>query len=108
MAANLPKTACFAYEILLKVSPKDYDLTMAYGQALAAAGQVSKAETVYEELRRAHPTKGEISDALKNLSARKTLNEGGYEALADGTGSYRDILKNKTEAVQLEQEVTSR
>src|SRR5688572_16273291 len=104
MAANLPKTACFAYEILLKVSPKDYDLTMAYGQALAAAGQVSKAESVYEELRRAHPNKAEISDALKNLSARKTLNEGGYEALADGTGSYRDILKNKTEAVQLEQE----
>src|SRR5262249_29696282 len=42
--------------------------------------------------------------ALKNLSARKTLTEGGYEALATGTGSYRDILKNKEEAVQLEQE----
>jgi tetratricopeptide (TPR) repeat protein len=104
LSANLPKTACFAYEILLKTSPKDYDLTMAYGQALAAAGQVAKAETVYEELRRGHPNKAEITDALKNLSARQTLDEGGYEALADGTGSYRDILKNKAEAVQLEQE----
>ena len=53
---------------------------------------------------RAHPQKGEIAAALKDLSARKTLNEGGYEALADGTGSYRDILKNRDEAVQLEQE----
>src|SRR6185436_8515619 len=39
-----------------------------------------------------------------DLSARTTLKEGGYDALADGKGSYRDILKNKDEAVQLEQE----
>jgi len=104
LAAGLPKTACFAYEILLRNSPKDYDLTMAYGQALAASGQIDKAETTYSELMLAYPQKGEISAALKNLSARKTLNEGGYEALSDGTGSYRDILKNKDEAVKLEQE----
>jgi len=104
MAADLPKTACFAYELLLKNAPRDYDLSMAYGEALTAAGLVQKAESVYQELMRAYPTKGEISAALKNLSARRTLNEGGYEALADGTGSYRDILKNKVEAVQLEQE----
>jgi tetratricopeptide (TPR) repeat protein len=100
----LPKTACFAYELLLKNSPRDYDLSMAYGEALAAAGLVQKAEAMYQELMRVYPGKGDISAALKNLSARRTLNEGGYEALADGTGSYRDILKNKDEAVQLEQE----
>jgi tetratricopeptide (TPR) repeat protein len=104
MAASLPKTACFAYEILLKNSPKDYDLTMAYGEALAASGQIEKAEGVYSDLMRAYPQKGEIAAALKNLSARKTLDEGGYEALADGSGSYRDILRNKDEAVKLEQE----
>jgi tetratricopeptide (TPR) repeat protein len=103
MAADLPKTACFAYEVLLKNSPRDYDLSMSYGEALAAAGLVQKAESLYQDLMRAYPTKGDISAALKNLSARRTLNEGGYEALADGTGSYRDILKNKDEAVQLEQ-----
>jgi tetratricopeptide (TPR) repeat protein len=107
LAAGLPKTACFAYEILLKNSPKDYDLSMAYGEALGASGQIAKAETVYSDLMRAYPQKGEISAALKNLSARKTLDEGGYEALADGSGSYRDILKNKDEAVKLEQESRS-
>jgi tetratricopeptide (TPR) repeat protein len=76
---------------------------MSYGEALAAAGLVQKAESLYQVLMRAYPTKGDISAALKNLSARRTLNEGGYEALADGTGSYRDILKNKDEAVSLEQ-----
>jgi tetratricopeptide (TPR) repeat protein len=104
MAAGLPKTACFAYEILLKNSPKDYDLAMAYGEALSASGQIAKAETVYSELMRSYPHKGEITAALKDLSARQTLDEGGYEALSSGTGSYRDILRNKDEAVRLEQE----
>jgi len=45
-----------------------------------------------------------LNQALKNLSARKTLDEGGYAALEGGQGSYRDILKNKKEAVSLEQE----
>ncbi len=103
-AAELPKTACFAYEILLRASPRDYELSMAYGEALAAAGQVAKAEGVYQDLQRQHPTKAEISMALKDLAAKRTLNEGGYEALASGTGSYRDVLKNKAESVRLEQE----
>jgi tetratricopeptide (TPR) repeat protein len=104
LAGGLPRTACFAYEILLKASPRDYDLSMAYGEALAAAGQVAKAEQVYQELQRSFPNKAEISMALKDLAAKRTLNEGGYEALAGGGGSYRDILKDKTEAVRLEQE----
>src|SRR6185503_16211182 len=104
MEADLPRTACLSLEILLKNSPKDFGLSMDYGKALAKAGQVSKAEGVYAELLRAHPGKGEVADALKDLSARQTLQEGGYEALADGSGSYRDILKNKDEAVALEQE----
>ncbi len=104
LAAGFPRTACLSYEILLKNSPKDYHLSMEYGQALMRAGQTDKAEAVYTELQRAHPHKAEIADALKDLSARSTLQEGGYDALADGTGSYRDILKNKEEAVSLEQE----
>jgi tetratricopeptide (TPR) repeat protein len=102
--ADLPRTACLEYEILIKQSPKDSDLVMAYGKALAAAGQVSKAESVYGDLLRAHPADAEIAQALKDLSARKTMQEGGYDSLADGKGSYRDILKNKDEATALEQE----
>ena len=104
LEADLPKTACFAYEILLKNAPRDYDLTMAYGEALSRAGNIVKAEQVYTELQRSHPHKPEIATAIKNLSARRTLDEGGYEALSTGTGSYRDILKNKEEAVSLEQQ----
>lgn len=104
MESDFPKTACFAYEMLLKNSSRDYDLNMAYGEALAKAGNVTKAEQVYVELQRAHPGKGEIATAMKNLSARRTMQEGGYDALADGSGSYRDILKDKDEAASLEQQ----
>src|SRR5882672_1624219 len=47
LAADLPRTSCFSYEILLKNSPKDFDLNMDYGKALAKAGQAEKAEAVY-------------------------------------------------------------
>jgi tetratricopeptide (TPR) repeat protein len=56
------------------------------------------------ELLRSSPNDGELGQALKDLSARKTLDEGGYGALEGGKGSYRDILKDKKEAVSLEQE----
>ncbi len=38
------------------------------------------------------------------MSARKTMSEGGYGALEGGGGSYRDILKDKKQSTQLEQE----
>jgi tetratricopeptide (TPR) repeat protein len=41
---------------------------------------------------------------LKDLSAKKTLGEKGYQSVATGQGSYRDILKDEKEAVHLEQE----
>ncbi len=104
LAADFPRTACLSLEILLKNSPRDYELSMQYGQALAQWGQIEKAEGVYAELARAYPHKAEVLQALKDLSAKKTLQEGGYDTLADGTGTYRDILKDKAEAIALEQE----
>ncbi len=67
-------------------------------------GRGGPGEQVLVELARAFPNDNELSQELKNLSARKTLDEGGYEALADGKGSYRDILKDKEQAAALEQE----
>jgi len=104
LAAHLPRTAVFALEILVKQSPKDRDLNRQLGRALANAGQVGRAESIYAELLRLYPNDPDIAEELKNLSARKTLSEGGYDTLADGKGSYRDILKDKEEAVALEQE----
>jgi tetratricopeptide (TPR) repeat protein len=103
-ALQLPKTAVMSLEILASHSPKDRDVAIKYANALADAGEVGKGEKVLADLYRSYPTDQELGQALKDLSARKTLDEGGYEALADGGGSYRDILKDKEQAVSLEQQ----
>ncbi|MBU6409833.1 MAG: hypothetical protein KGR98_05540 [Verrucomicrobia bacterium] len=106
---ELPKTAVLSYETLMKNSPKDKQLGMDFARALAQAGDVSqgehnRGERILIELLHDNPNDSELKEALKDLSARKTLDQGGYGALESGQGSYRDILKDKKEASALEQE----
>jgi len=103
-ALELPRTAVLSYDTLVKNSPKDRNLAIEYARALADIGESGRAERNLMELLREMPNDGELKMALKDLSARKTMDEGGYGALEDGTGSFRDILKNKEEAISLEQE----
>jgi tetratricopeptide (TPR) repeat protein len=103
-ALELPRTAVMSLELLVRNSPKDVDVAIKFARALADVGQSGRAEKVLADLYQLNPTDNDLAQALKDLSARKTLDEGGYEALSDGSGSYRDILKNKDEAVSLEQQ----
>lgn len=102
--ADLPKTAIFSLEHNRKNNPDDRSTALALAQAYAANKAYSRAEIVYQELLNKNRNDTEVAVLLKDLSANKTLQEGGYESLADGKGSYRDILKNKEEAIALEQE----
>ena len=101
---DLPQTAVWSLELARKISPKDKDIGVALAEAYVANNQVTEAEMVYAELLRANPTDGALSKAYRNLTANKTMSEGGYNNLAEGTGSFRDILKDKDEANKLEQE----
>jgi tetratricopeptide (TPR) repeat protein len=103
-ALELPRTAVLSYETLVKNSQKDRDLIIDYAHAVSEIGEASRAEKLLLDLIRERPNDGELKQALKDLSARKTMDEGGYAALEDGQGSYRDILKDKKEAASLEQE----
>jgi tetratricopeptide (TPR) repeat protein len=104
-AMDLPHTGALSLETLLKNSPKDKGLAIEFADALAASGgDASRGEQILNELLRARPNDSELAKSLKNLSARKTMDQGGYSALEGGQGSYRDILKDKEEAVSLEQE----
>jgi tetratricopeptide (TPR) repeat protein len=103
-ALELPRTAVLSYETLVKNSPKDRDLIIDYAHAVSEIGEGSRAEKLLVDLLRERPNDGELNQVLKDLSARKTMDEGGYGALEGGKGSYRDILKDKKEATSLEQE----
>ena len=103
VAMDMPKTAVMSLEVLFKNSPKDKQTAIQYANMLAETGEANRGERVLMEAAANAPNDAELHQAVKDLSARKTLSEGGYDALADGKGSYRDILKNEQEAKSLEQ-----
>ncbi len=104
VASEMPRTAILSLEILLRGGQKDRDLSKQLADLYVQIGEAKKAEAIYTELIRSNPADQEIALAYKNLTAQQTMSEGGYEAIANGTGSYRDALKDKDEAVKLEQE----
>jgi predicted Zn-dependent protease len=104
-ALDLPKTAVMSLESMVRHSPKDKALVVEFADRAAQTGGecASAAESALDDLIRSTGFDPDLAQAQKNLSARKTMDEGGYSALAGGEGSYRDILRNKDEAVSLEQ-----
>lgn len=103
MAAGLPKTAILSLEVAFKSRPTDRKLAMKLAEAAGELGQRNRAERIYRDLLRADPRDGEANECLKNILASKTLHEGGYEKFGGEEASYRDALKDKEEAVSLEQ-----
>jgi tetratricopeptide (TPR) repeat protein len=103
IAAGWLKTAVLSLEIARRNDPADQDIALRLAEALVLLGNVTRAMSVYNELKRLNPFDSELDMTIKNLSASITMAEGGYNEIESGQGSYRDILKNKEEAVSLEQ-----
>lgn len=103
-ALEMPHTAVLSLETLVRNSPKDKEVAIQLANTLADIGEIKRAERILSGLQEEMPSDNDVSQALKNISARNTMDEGGYDTLAEGTGSYRDILRNKEEAVTLEQQ----
>jgi tetratricopeptide (TPR) repeat protein len=104
LASGFPKTAILSLEVAFKFNPSDRKLAEKLSDTCSQAGQRARAEKILRDLLELDPNDPGLNEKLKNLLASRTLTEGGYEALADGSGSYRDILKDKDQAVLLEQE----
>jgi tetratricopeptide (TPR) repeat protein len=104
-ALDLPRTAVMSLEVMVRHSPKDKALVMEFADLAARIGGEASAaaESALDDLSRSTGFDPELAQAQKNLSARKTMDEGGYAALEGGEGSFRDILRNKDEAASLEQ-----
>jgi tetratricopeptide (TPR) repeat protein len=101
MTLGYPEFKCFAYETLAK-GKKD---NKAYLNQLAVAYMESKdyakAVKTYERILEIDPRDGDALSGLKNASAADTSKSGGWE---NAQGDYRNVLKSKSEAEQLEQE----
>ena len=102
---ELPLTRVFALESLARISPKDKDVVMEFAQAVSETGaNADAAEKILNDLVRASGYDSDLLQLQKNLSAHKTMKDGGYDKAGDEGSSFRDMLKNKDEAVALEQE----
>ncbi|MEC9331670.1 MAG: hypothetical protein VX409_04470 [Verrucomicrobiota bacterium] len=98
------KTALFAWEWVMKQQPGDKKNTINYCDALVEAGELAKADECCSELAKSYPEDLAVLQLSKNLSARLTMSEGGYDKVAAGEADYRAVLKDESEAVLLEQE----
>ncbi len=104
VALDFPRSAILSLEAMRQDSPADKEVSIRLSEAYTAIGQNDKAESVFAALLKQYPNDPHLNEMAKNISAKRTLNEGGYENIADGKGSFRDILKDKGEANRLEQE----
>ncbi len=102
-ALDLPQTAALSLDIAFKNNPGDRRLAVRLSEALVVSGQRARAEKLLRDLLASDPTDPDLNERLKNLLAHRTLQEG-YKDLAGGTGSYRDALRDRDQAVTLEQE----
>jgi len=103
-ALEMPRTAVLSLELLYHNAPRDKDIAIQLANGLANIGEVKRGEQILTNLQSSMPHDNDVAQALKDISARNTMDEGGYDTLADGSGSFRDILRNKEEAVILEQQ----
>ena len=81
---EMPRTAILSLEVLHSGSPKDKETVIQLANLLASIGEVKRGEKILSDLYESMPHDNDVASALKDISARKTLNEGGYEALSSG------------------------
>lgn len=98
-AAELPEIAAFAMETIVEGNPKDTKLMHELAEQYLAMGLADKAVGVYTKISEINPADLIAIKRGKDASASASMKSGGWET----AGSYRDIMKNKTEATSLEQ-----
>lgn len=103
IAAGFPKTAILSLEVAFKTKPTERKLAINLADAHAQLGNRARAERLLRDLLNADPTDPALNEKLKNVLANRTIREQGYDQAETGEGSYRNLIKDKAEAVALEQ-----
>jgi tetratricopeptide (TPR) repeat protein len=105
MAAGYPEVASFALEILVAGNPKDTKLLHMLAEHYYANGQADKAVDVFAKITELNPADLVALKKGKDAAARSSMKSGKWEEVAASGGSkdYRDLIKDKEQAVSLEQ-----
>ena len=107
MSCEFPQTAVLSLEMAYRALEHDKEIALKLAEALIAARNPRRAEDILKDLSNQRHNDPDVIQALKHATAKRSLGEGGYEKIADGSGSYRDILRDEAAAVRLEDEARS-
>ncbi|HEX4084102.1 MAG TPA: tetratricopeptide repeat protein [Chthoniobacteraceae bacterium] len=105
MAAGYVEIASFALETVARGNPKDPKVLHELAKHYYENGLPEKAVDVYTRISELNPSDLSAVKAGKDAAARASMTSGKWEEVAasGGTKDYRDLIKNKEEAISLEQ-----
>ena len=98
-AAGLPEVAAFALETIIEENPKDTKTMHELGEYYLTMGNADAAVALYSKIAEANPADLVAVKRSKDAAATATMKSGGWNEAK----SYRDLMKDKDEAVSLEQ-----
>jgi tetratricopeptide (TPR) repeat protein len=98
-AAGFPEVAAFALETIIEGNPGDTKTMHELGEYYLTMGEADKAVTLYSKIAEANPADLIAVKRSKDAAATATMKSGGW----NDAKSYRDLMKDKDEAVSLEQ-----
>ena len=104
---GLPDVAVMALEVVRDYNPDDIEVLNWLGALYQKMGRTSSARECFEKLCEIAPNDADALKKLKDAMAIDSISGDGWEEAAKDGGSYRDVLKNKDEAAQLEREAKS-
>ncbi|MBI4576953.1 MAG: tetratricopeptide repeat protein [Planctomycetes bacterium] len=93
--------AIATFEWLLQVKKNHLTALRFLGRLYQATGDLKKASYYYERVRQVNPTDAEAAKAVRDLAAAGATSQI-TKAHAEGEGSYRDVIKDKEKASELE------
>lgn len=100
LAAKLPDVAEFALETIIQGTPKDIKTMHELAKLYLSHAKPSKAVDIYNKILQFMPNDLAAIKGGKDASAAASMQSGGWEK--EGA-SYRDLIRNKEEAISLEQ-----
>jgi len=100
MAAGWSETAVFALQTLLEENPRDVKVLNELGRLYHELGDHENEVEIYNRLTAINPLDAQALRLSKDASARASMKRGGWTQAE----SYRDLIKDKDEAISLEQQ----
>lgn len=96
---DMPETAMFAWEAIHELNPADREVLLNYGEASLGAKRPKEALRAADELLKLKPQDGDALSLMRKAAIALTTEKGNWE----DKGSFRDKLKDETQATMLEQ-----